>query len=52
MNRNIYALDILNKLLKLDLHKLKQFVYIICAEIGLQTFHATSDEISVYNQTA
>jgi len=28
----------------IDLHQLKQFVYIICDENGLETFRATNDE--------
>jgi len=41
---NIYAFAILNKWLKRELNQLKQFVYIICTENGLETFRATSDE--------
>ena len=26
------------------MHQLKQFVYLVCAENGLETFRATSDE--------
>ena len=44
MTLNIYAFGILNKWLKLDLHQLKQFVYIICVENILETFRAQSDE--------
>jgi len=36
---------VLNKWLKLDLHQLKKFVYIICAENSLETFRSTSDQI-------
>jgi hypothetical protein len=34
-----------NKWLELDLHQLKQFVYIIRAEKWLETFRTTSDEV-------
>jgi len=45
---------VLNKWLNLDMHHMKQFVYIICVENGIESFRPTIDEIclmAIYAQT-